>query len=123
MVDPAPNILPFMRFDDADAALDGLPRAFGFEERVVNRNDEGIVDHAEMSRRPGTIMFGPGDPASQGVYFAVGDAHAQYMHAKAAGAEITRKIEDTDYGSREYTATDLEGQVWTFGTYLPEAQK
>ncbi len=123
MVDPAPNIFPFMRFDDADAALDWLSRAFGFEERVVYRNDEGIVDHAEMSLGPGTIMFGPGDPASQGVYVAVEDADAHYMQAKAAGAEITREIEDTDYGSREYTARDLEGHVWTFGTYLPEAQK
>ena len=32
-----------------------------------------------------------------------------------------REIEDTDYGSREYTARDLEGHEWSFGTYRPEA--
>jgi uncharacterized glyoxalase superfamily protein PhnB len=65
-------------------------------------------------------MLGPGDPASQGVYVAVEDADAHYERAKAAGAEITREIEDTDYGSREYTARDHEGHVWSFGTYRPE---
>ena len=64
-------------------------------------------------------MFGQGDPASQGVYVAVEDADAHYERAKAAGAEIMREIENTDYGSREYTARDLEGHVWSFGTYRP----
>ena len=32
-----------------------------------------------------------------------------------------REIEDADYGSRGYTARDPEGNVWSFGTYRPEA--
>ncbi|MCP9484945.1 MAG: VOC family protein [Gaiellaceae bacterium MAG52_C11] len=122
MADQAPNIFPFMRFTDAETALEWLSRAFGFEQRVVYRDDEGAVNHAEMSLGPGTIVFGPGDPASQGVYVAVDNADAHYERAKAAGAEITREIEDTDYGSREYSARDLEGHEWSFGTYLPEAR-
>jgi uncharacterized glyoxalase superfamily protein PhnB len=122
MADQAPNMFPFMRFADADAALEWLTRAFGFEQRVVYRNDDGVINHAEMSLGPGIVMFGLGDPASQGVYVAVEDADAHYEQAKAAGAEITREIEDTDYGSREYTARDLEGHVWSFGTYRPEAE-
>jgi uncharacterized glyoxalase superfamily protein PhnB len=47
------------------------------------------------------------------------DAHAE--RAKAAGAEIVRELNDTDYGSREYAARDLEGNVWSFGTYRPTA--
>ncbi len=121
MADQTPNIYPFMRFADADAALEWLSRAFGFEERVAYRSEEGVVDHAEISLGPGIVMFGPGDPASQGVYVAVEDADAHYERAKAAGAEIVRELEDTDYGSREYTARDLEGHVWSFGTYRPEA--
>jgi uncharacterized glyoxalase superfamily protein PhnB len=121
MADQAPNIYPFMRFDDADAALDWLSRAFAFEQREVYRNDEGTVQHAEISLGPGIVMLGPGDPASQGVYVAVEDADAHYERAKAAGAEIIREIEDTDYGSREYAARDLEGHVWSFGTYRPTA--
>lgn len=33
--------------------------------------------------------------------------------------EIVRAIENTDYGAREYTARDLEGHLWSFGSYLP----
>ena len=120
MADPTPNIFPFMRFADADAALEWLTRAFGFEQRVVYRSDEGEVHHAELSLGAGMIMVGQSDPASQGVYVAVDDADAHYERAKAAGAEITREIEDTDYGSREYTARDPDGHVWSFGTYRPE---
>ncbi len=119
MADQTPNIYPFMRFTDADAALEWLSRAFGFEEREVYRSDEGTIHHAEISLGPGIVMFGQGDPASQGVYVAVEDADAHYERAKTAGAEIMREIENTDYGSREYTARDLEGHVWSFGTYRP----
>ena len=58
MADQAPNIYPFMRFADADAAVAWLARAFGFEERAVYRDDEGIVHHAELSLGPGIVMLG-----------------------------------------------------------------
>ena len=116
-----PNIFPFMRFADADAALEWLSQAFSFKELVVYRSDDGEIHHAEISLGPGIVMFGPGEPTSQGVYVAVEDVDAHYERAKAAGAEIVRDIEDTDYGSREYTARDPEGHVWSFGTYRPEA--
>ena len=34
-------------------------------------------------------------------------------------AEIERELQDTDYGSREYSARDPEGNRWSFGTYCP----
>ncbi len=61
----------------------------------------------------------PKDPTSHGVHVAVEDVDAHYERAKAAGAEIIREIEDTDYESREYTARDPESHVWSFGTYHP----
>jgi uncharacterized glyoxalase superfamily protein PhnB len=30
-------------------------------------------------------------------------------------------LENTDYGSRDYTARDPEGFIWHFGTYDPES--
>jgi uncharacterized glyoxalase superfamily protein PhnB len=123
MSDGTPNIYPFMSFADPDAALAWLSEAFGFEEHAVFRGEDGKVVHAEISLGPGIVMLNPGDPASQGVYIAVDDADAHYERAKAAGAEITRQIEDTPYDSREYTARDPEGHVWSFGTYQPEVGK
>jgi len=120
MADQTPNIFPFMRFADADAALEWLTQAFGFQQRAVHRDDQGAIRHAEMSLGAGTIMFGQGNPHDQGVYVAVEDADAHYEQAKAAGTEITREIEDTPYGAREYSARDLAGHTWSFGTYRPE---
>jgi uncharacterized glyoxalase superfamily protein PhnB len=119
MADQAPNIYPALSFNDPEAALGWLSRAFGFEEYVVYRTDEGAIQHAEMSLGAGMIMFGTGDGPT-GVYVAVEDADSHYERAKAAGAEITREIEDTPYGSREYTCKDPEGRVWSFGTYWPK---
>jgi uncharacterized glyoxalase superfamily protein PhnB len=122
VTDQTPNVYPFLRYADAEEALQWLERAFGFKEHVVYRGGEGNtgpIHHAEISLGPGIVMFGQGDRGDHGIYVAVDEADAHYERARAAGAEIVREIEDTDYGSREYTARDPEGNVWSFGTYRP----
>ena len=57
---------------------------------------------------------------SQSLYLWVPDVDAHHARAKAAGAEVFRAPEDTDYSSREYSCRDPEGHVWSFGTYRPE---
>jgi uncharacterized glyoxalase superfamily protein PhnB len=59
---------------------------------------------------------------NQRVYVQVDDADAHYARAWAAGAEIVLELQDTSYGSREYTARDLEGHLWSFGTYAPSRE-
>lgn len=54
---------------------------------------------------------------NQGIYVYVEDIDAHFERAKAAGAEVVRGLEETDYGSREYTVRDPEGNLWAFGTY------
>jgi len=36
---------------------------------------------------------------------------------KAAGAEITAELTDTEYGSHTFSLRDPEGSSWTIGTY------
>lgn len=60
-----------------------------------------------------------GRPVTGAVYVVVKEVDAHYAHAKAAGAEIVRDIQDEDYGGRDYTVRDLEGHVWSFGSYDP----
>ncbi len=38
---------------------------------------------------------------------------------RALGAEVVRPLEDQDYGSRDFSVRDLEGNLWSFGTYEP----
>jgi Uncharacterized protein conserved in bacteria len=94
------------------------------------------VQHAEMRLGAGLIMFGQhrpdgwfggGEPNPQastmGIYVVVPDPDAHHARAKSAGAEIIRGLSDLDYGSREYSARDLEGNLWSFGTYDPYAEE
>ena len=37
--------------------------------------------------------------------------------------EIIRELADTPYGSREYSVRDVEGNLWSFGTYYPEPSR
>ena len=50
----------------------------------------------------------------------VDDPDAHFARAVAAGAEIVAEPEDAPHG-RGYTARDLEGHLWHFGTYRPGA--
>jgi uncharacterized glyoxalase superfamily protein PhnB len=57
---------------------------------------------------------------NQSIYIYVPEVDAHYGRAKAAGADIVMEIKDTEYGSRDYSAKDPEGNLWHFGTYLPD---
>jgi uncharacterized glyoxalase superfamily protein PhnB len=133
--DPArPNIFPAVRYRDAATALDWLKRAFGFREKVVHRGQDGTIQHAELQLGAGVVMFGqyseegwmgghaPDALASTlSLYIVVDDPDAHYERARGAGAQIVRELVDQDYGSREYSARDPEGNLWSFGTYDPYA--
>jgi uncharacterized glyoxalase superfamily protein PhnB len=132
MTDPRPNIFPALRYRDADAAIDWLTRAFGFREKAVHRGEDGAVHHAELTFGTGLVMLGqysqegwmgghaPDALASTiSLYLVVEDPDAHHDRARAAGAQIVRELTDQDYGSREYSARDLEGNLWSFGTYDP----
>jgi uncharacterized glyoxalase superfamily protein PhnB len=127
---PAPTLYPTMRCDDAPRALEFLAEAFGLRVRERIDNPDGTIAHAEMTYGPSILMLGSDrdDPwlgrtaGRNWLYVAVDEADAHCAHARAAGAEIVTEPYDTDYGSREYAARDLEGNVWHFGTYRPAAE-
>jgi uncharacterized glyoxalase superfamily protein PhnB len=128
------NIFPALRYRDAEAALEWLKQAFGAEEKAVYRGENGAIQHAELRIGEGLIMFGrhdgdgwlggkPPDPLASTVslYVVVPDPDAHHERAAAAGARIVRELEEMSYGSREYSARDLEGNLWSFGTYDPDS--
>jgi uncharacterized glyoxalase superfamily protein PhnB len=128
-------LFPFLRYRDAPAAIDWLVKAFDFAEQMVVPGGNGTVAHAQLSFGPAVIMLGtarddelrmksPRDlgAVNQGIYVYLEDVDAHCERARAIGAEIIRGPENTDYGSREYTARDLEGHLWSFGTYRPSAE-
>lgn len=128
------TFFPVIRYRDPDAAIEWLGRAFGLSERVAYRDDSGKVMHAELELDDGTIMLGQADPSgwmggsepqplasTVSLYVVLGDPDAHHDRAAEAGATIVRELTDQSYGSREYSARDLEGNLWSFGTYRPPA--
>jgi uncharacterized glyoxalase superfamily protein PhnB len=120
-----PNLL----YRDAEAAMDWLERTLGFDRREDHRDDEGNVRHAELSLGAAIVMLGSAGVGREPfrslpsgaslVYCAVDDVDALYERARAAGADIPLEPTDTDYGSRDFTVRDPEGNLWAFGTYRP----
>lgn len=130
---PPPQVWPTLRARDARALIAFLVETFGFEETVVYGDGER-VDHAQLSwPLGGGIMLGshrddPDDPwalspGTFGAYVVTDDPDALHQRAVAAGAEITRKPFDTDYGSRDFAVRDPEGNLWSFGTYRGEPRR
>ena len=121
-------VIPTFHYDDAHGAIDFLERAFGFERHAVYEDDKGVVQHAEIKAAGGWVMLGQSRPESpydigrQSVYVVIeGDVDAHCARAREAGADVFREPEDQDYGGRDYSCRDLEGNIWSFGTYAPKA--
>ncbi|MFI7100202.1 VOC family protein [Streptomyces sp. NPDC050161] len=133
-LDPAsaPSLYPALLYRDAHAAIRQLTTAFGFKKEALYESEDGTVLHAELSHGNGRVMLGSkgrggafdaamADAGPAAVYVVVEDTDAHCARAAAAGAEILIPPTDQDYGSRDYLARDAEGNVWSFGTYLPGA--
>ncbi|MEU1226018.1 VOC family protein [Streptomyces sp. NPDC005828] len=127
-----PDICPALRYEDAKAAIEQLTKGFGFTAHAVFEGEDGRVMHAELSCGNGMVMLGSkgsgsafdrlmagGGPAA--VYVRVDDVDEHHARAVARGVEIVMPPTDQEYGSRDYTARDAEGNVWSFGTYAPGA--
>ncbi len=130
------TVFPGLRYADARAAIAWLQRAFAAEPHVVHDDPDGTIMHAELIIAGNTIMLGntsdDGYPVrslqqaqgvTAGIYVVLpAAAVVDTLHARAAaaGANITKAPYDTDYGSHEFRALDLEGHPWSFGTYKPE---
>ena len=124
------TVWPCVNYRDAHAALAFLADAFGFVQTLVVEGDaKRPIHHAEL-RWPegGGIMLGSaaadGNPfeakptGAVSVYVVTEQPDALFARATAAGATVVRGLEDTDYGSRGFTVSDPEGNLWSFGTYL-----
>jgi len=130
-----PSMAVAMRYRDVAGAIDWLCTAFGFEKKAVVTGDGGAIGYAQLTFGNAMIMLEPvgeraldgfmkqpdeiGGAETQSSYVIVSDADAIYARAKAAGADIMLDIKDEDYGGRGFTCRDLEGRLWTFGTYDP----
>lgn len=124
-----PTLIATMRYGDASKAIAWLDRAFGFQTQFIVPGEDGTVMHSQLTLGNAMIMVSSGQGPEKrptgfqdsgfSLYVVVPDPDALHARAKAAGAEISMALTDTDYGSRDFSCIDPEGYVWNFGTYQP----
>ncbi|MDX8151359.1 VOC family protein [Patulibacter brassicae] len=117
----AQTLFPTIRFRDARASIAWLEAALGAETLALYEED-GHVAHAEVRIGESSLMCGDRPegtatpPGASVVYVVVPDADAAHARAQAAGAAPSA-ITEQDYGSRDFTLTDPDGNRWAIGTY------
>lgn len=125
---PAPTVWPTLQAHDAHALIDFLVGTLGFVKTAAYE-DDGLVMHAQLDwPEGGGIMMGsykPGgewsrEPGTFGAYVVTDRVDDLYAQVKDAGATIVREVADQDYGNREFTIADPEGNLWSFGPYRGE---
>lgn len=121
------NIWPGLTYDDALAAREWM-RGLGFDEGhcYPDEKDPSLVHHSEMlwpeggrvmvSSRARDSKFA-GDRGAQSLYVVCDDPDAAFAKAEQLGAEVVQGLRDEDYGSRGFSIRDVEGNIWSFGTY------
>ncbi len=130
------SVIPCLRYRDAPRAIEWLCSVFGFERHLVVEGENGAIAHAQLNSGSGMIMLGSvsnegaygkllaqpediGGAQTQTTYLVVADADAVYGRVLKAGAAIVIDIVDEEYGGRGFTCRDLEGHIWSIGTYDP----
>jgi uncharacterized glyoxalase superfamily protein PhnB len=125
---PDPQVVPYLLYADAGAAMDWLIKVFGFIERVRDARSDGTVRHAELlTGDGGVIMLGsPGadfrGPAKLGevtqlVCVTIPDLPGHRDRAQAAGATVS-EVGTRAGRARSYTVDDPEGHRWYFSEPL-----
>jgi uncharacterized glyoxalase superfamily protein PhnB len=123
-----PQVVPYLLYEDAGAAMDWLIRTFGFTERTRDRLGNGTVRHGELQLdNGGVIMLGSAGsgfrgPAKLGEVtqlncITITDLLAHRERARAAGADVS-EISVRANHARSYAVDDPEGHRWYFSEPL-----
>jgi uncharacterized glyoxalase superfamily protein PhnB len=124
----AQQIWPYLLYEDGEAAIEFLTRAFGFRE--VDRTIGGAGGlHAELEVPGGGRVYlgqppeGFRNPAGVGrtsmVFVLLDGVDVHCERARAEGAEIVEEPTDvTAAGHRRYGCRDPQGHEWFFAQLL-----
>ena len=125
-----PSLFHSLSYQDATVGMAFL-EAVGFRKVVVytNGSDPKIVDHAEYAWGDnGAVMFGSirpespfaqkgGDAKCYCVVDTDDDVDRVYRAALDAGGTAIQEPMNPEYGGRSASVADLEGNLFSFGSY------
>ena len=132
------SIIPCLNYKNATNAIEWLCNAFGFQKHLIVPNADGKIIHAELTLDNIMIMVGSSDSGTefsklikhpsdiggfqtQCPYIILDDKEIDehYKTAKKNGAKIIVELKEEDYEGKNYSCYDLEGHLWSFGSYDP----
>ncbi len=126
-----PRVIPYIYYQDIQAAHDWLINAFGFEVHATIVDEKEKLIHSELKLGDGMVMLRTADEdpkflspqayqdhITQSLFIYVDDVDAHCVRARNAGAGILMEPTDKPFGERIYKCNDLEGHVWVFGQHL-----
>jgi uncharacterized glyoxalase superfamily protein PhnB len=125
---PAPTVWPILQARNASALIDFLVDTVGFVKTAVYADGDQVA-HAQLDwPEGGGIMLGSHqpqntwtrEPGTAGMYVVTDQVDALYERVNQSGAKIISEIADQDYGNREFSIADPEGNLWSFGPYRGE---
>ena len=121
------TVIPYLLYEDAEAASEFLRRAFAFRE-VRREAGSGGGTHLEFETPLGGMVYagqpGPGyeNPSAVGrtslTYVLVPNLDAHHEQARREGADVFEEPNDQDYGHRRYSCRDPQGHEWSFAAEL-----
>jgi len=123
------RLTPSMCFRNASAAIDFYQRAFGAKELMRLAEPNGKIGHAELQIGDAIIKlsdeypdYGIVSPETIGgspvkIHLDVDDVDEFARQAIAAGATVSRPIEDQFYGDRSGQLADPFGYTWIVSTH------
>ena len=126
---PAPTVWPTLQAHDAHTLIEFLVDTFGFRRTAVYADGDQVA-HAELEwPEGGGIMLGSykpngewsREPGTGGMYVVTDHVDELYARVVETGTKIVRELADQDYGNREFSAADPEGNLWSFGPYRGES--
>lgn len=136
-MDKGSSLMPCLLYRDAPAAIAWLVEVFGLREQLRVPGEGNSIQHAQLVHGGGMLMLGSlkdGDYGrnlrephevggnTQGIYLVLEDVDGAYARVQRAGGEILIPIKDEEYGGRGFTCRDLEGHLWSVGSYDPWAE-
>jgi uncharacterized glyoxalase superfamily protein PhnB len=125
---PAPTVWPTLQARDAHALIDFLVETVGFLRTAVYTDGDRVA-HCQLDwPEGGGVMLGSHKPEAKwctppgtfGCYVVTDDVDGLYERLRAAGVTVARELADQDYGNRDFTISDPEGNLWCFGHYRGE---
>jgi len=123
------SLIPSIIVRDAAKAIDFYKEVFGATEIMRMPGPNNTVGHAEIKIGDSRVMLSDEyeamaflSPQSRGgttvhIHLYVKDVDAAVARATAAGAKLTRPVQDQFYGDRTGSIEDPFGHLWHVATH------